>query len=165
MSYAAPQDMLNRYDARILGDIVSDVGVRVPPAALLTNVVLQAALDSGAGQIDQACFVGQRYNSAQLGALTGQDQAVLFQLNCDLAYVILRKRRGQIVDKMSQYVESEKILDHLRQGDRIFAVPANEAAGLPSAQFPSMQQYAQLNLMRDYASSRYFTRRRPQQEI
>lgn len=163
MSYAAPADFLKRYDYRILGQLVTDTGTAVTPTALLNDPNLQAALDDASGMIDSAVLVSNRYGIADLTALTGQDQAFLLRLTCDLAFVLLQERRGAVdVKDLPQYQATMQTLQWLRNGERIFAVPQNELDGNPTYEFVSVQKYADLDLARDEAG-RFFPLRREQQ--
>jgi phage gp36-like protein len=151
MSYASPSDFLKRYDARVLGDLVGDSGVRVDPSALLQNVNVQAALDDASGMIDSAVLVAQKYTPDELAALTGVDAAFLIRIVCNLAFGLLTMRRGQPTEQIEQYKEALAALELLRSGERVFNVLANEEAGNPSASFPSFSVYSNLQLMRDVA--------------
>lgn len=155
MSYAQPADCLKRYDQRVIGNLASDTGVAVTPTNLLTDPNLQAALDDAAGEIDMAILVAERYQPSDLAALTGTAQAILFRLNCDLAYIFLVRRRGTDVSTLPQYNETQKTLQLLRDGERVFNIQSAQDAGLPTSEFPSAQQYTDLNLERDYCGTFY----------
>lgn len=161
MSYATITDFTNAYDSRILGDLVSDSNVRV--IQLFGNPVLQAILDQAAGQIDTAAYQSQRYSNLDLTSLTGQDLAVLVRLNVDIGYGLLRQRRGERLQLYPQVLKAEQMLEDLRLGKRVFAVGGAEVAGNPANNFPSLAYFGQLNMMVDYATRRYFSNRRYQQ--
>jgi phage gp36-like protein len=161
MSYAEPTDILARYDYRTIADLVNDYNVRPTEEQLLTDPNLQACLDDASGMIDSAIFVSNKYSSADLEALTDQDQAFLLRLNCDLAWGLLNRRRGYDIEKIKQYQEALEWLDRIRKGDRVFAVAGNESAGNPSSAFPSYATYQALKLVRDV--SKLYPLRRPQQ--
>ena len=162
-SYAQPSDLLARYDNRVLGDLVSDTGTRQTPTQLLTDPNLQAALNDGAGEINAAALVGERYAVTDLQALTGVDQALLIRINCDLAFYYLALRRGIPLNELQkqQYERATKLLGQIRAGDRIFNVAADVAAGTPDTHFPTSVAYENLNLLRD-AAGRMFPVRRQQ---
>jgi phage gp36-like protein len=94
MGYATGADMLQRYDARLLGDLVSDDGTQVSVANLPTNGNLVALLTDAQAAIDAALFVGNRYTVAQLTTLSTTAQSFLRRLNCDLCLIYLKRRRG-----------------------------------------------------------------------
>lgn len=167
MSYASITDLSNRIDTRILGDLISDSGVRGTVAG---NTILTAILDSAAGLIDSAAFIGQRYTPALMATIVtnaGQDLEYLRQLNCEIAYLMLRRRRGIYDDADEKRQEAlDRTLGDLRDGKRVFAVAADEAAGIPASFFPSVQVQADVNLMRTYATTAingYFSDQRYQQ--
>lgn len=159
MSYAQPSDMLLRYDQRVLGDLCGDAGQRIPSDLLLTNATLQAMLDDGSSTINAAALVGNRYAVADLDGLTGDDRAYLIRLNCDLAYGMLRYRRGLETESVPQYQQALTTLDQLRDGERVFNVQATLDAGDATAEFPSMTTISQVNLARDYAAKLFPARR------
>lgn len=164
MSYAAPQDLINRFDARTVGDLVNDAGQRQTPTQLVgppVNTVLQAALDDAAGLINAACQVGERYTQAELAALTGTDQAILFRLNCDIAFTYLCQRRGVTPPGYKEaYDRSTDLLERLKQGELIFNVLSDVGTGVASCEFPDQAVYNSLNILRDQAW-RLFPLRRP----
>lgn len=138
MSYAQPSDMLARKDARRLGDLVSDTGVRVSSASLLTDPVLQAALDDAQALIDAAILRGQRYLPAELLALLPpatptSSYQLLIRLNCDLAYGLLVGRRGysrsDTLNQAPGYEEALGMVEALADGQRIFP----DITGVPQA--------------------------------
>lgn len=147
MSYAQPSDLIARYDARRLGDLVKDDGTRATASALLTDTNLQAALDDASGMIDAACQRGQRYTPTDLtNVAAGSDplnpslsltnsQKLLIRLTCDLAYGLLVGRRAfSASDTNSQaprYAEALKLLDLLEQGEWVFTTAGALAAGIP----------------------------------
>jgi phage gp36-like protein len=135
MSYAQPADMMARYDVRRLGDLVRDDTTRADPSSLLSDTVLQTALDDAAGEIDASVLAGQKYLPADLAGLTGTDLALLKRLNCDLAYGFLVMRRGySAADAQAQapgFARAQELLQLLRDGNKVFGVLANRQAGLP----------------------------------
>jgi hypothetical protein len=165
MSYSAISDLENRYDVRILGDLVSDNNTRV--TNLTGNTILQALLDSAAGEINMACLVGERYTEAQLSGLTGVDQQILFDIEDALAFEKLRLRRGLPLEGYPQIEQARKMLQLIREGHRVFASLPQEGAGLTLDVFPPLQYFVNLNLLRDNVTGNvsrgYFTPRRVQQ--
>lgn len=136
MSYAAPTDMLARYDARRVGVLVRDDGTMASAGALQSDTNLQAALDDGASLINAACLRGGRYQPADLTGLTGVDKALLLRLNCDLAYGLLVARRGYTATEQQSaapsYAGALALLEHLADGVLIFNVQSVIAAGQPT---------------------------------
>lgn len=145
-SYATPAQMIVRYNANRLGQLVRDDGSTATPTQLLTDPNLQASLDDGAGQIELAVLAGLRYQLTDLqtlitayaaGSFNPQynSGALLVRLNCDLAYGNLVGRKGMdaaTTAAMSPRVQwAEGLLEQLRQGDRVFNIQTNLTAGLP----------------------------------
>lgn len=161
MSYGQISDLTARFDQRLLGDLVSDGNVRV--TNLTGNVNAQAALDSASGQINSAVLKGERYTVLDLQQLTGVDQAFLIDLTCNLAFLKLRIRRGMPIEGFPYLDQALATLEALGTGAAVFNVAAVLEAGVPIDEFPSMQYWSRLNLLRDRATPGYFSIRRYQQ--
>jgi len=160
MSYAQPSDLISRYDARVLGDLCEDTGTRVNPTGLLTDSNVLTALNDGAAMIDMAAQVGERYTQVQLAALTGTDQAALFRLNCDLAFIYLCQRRGLKPPQYEEaYKRSEEVLTRLKDGALVFNVAGDVGSGVETINFPSTQAYASVNTIRTATPSLFPQRR------
>lgn len=161
MAYCSSSDIMARYSVTILGDLVTDSGIRANTTSLATDTNLQAALDDASGIIDSAVLVAGRYSPADLTALTGVDLAMLKRLTSDLAFILLTQRKGMDVKQLPQWQGTQDMLQLLRTGERIFNVAANIVDGNPTAEFPSCVTYAQVNLAAQ-AASRFFPIRRQQ---
>lgn len=161
MPYATPSQALTYLDARAVGDLVNDTGVRVFPSDLLTNPVFLAALSTAAGQINAAALVGERYTILELQSLTGDDAAYLQMINSWLALGVLCARRGRDAKEHVEYVNALTILDQLREGSAIFNVAADVSAGIPQTNFVSSQTYSTVNSLRT-RTPHYFPQRVPQ---
>lgn len=158
--YAQPADLISRFDVRVVGDLAEDTGARVTPPALLTDANVIAALNDGASMINAACQIGERYTQAQLAALTDADQALLFRLNCDLAFVFLCQRRGVKSPLYEEcYKRSDEILTRLKDGALIFNVPGNVSEGTETINFPSAQAYQSVHTIRTATHWLFPTRR------
>lgn len=132
MAYATAQDLLLRYDARRVSDLVSDTGSRsVYPDQ---SPVVAAVLDDASGMVESACRASQRYTANDLQALTGNTSALLKRLVCDLAFGLLVARRGyssQDQRVMAPQTEAANgMLEMLRRGERIFSDQDNADAGV-----------------------------------
>ena len=117
--YATPADFLQRYDARLIGDLVSDTGTPVSAGSLTANAVLQAALDDASAAVDAAVFVGDRYTPAQMASLSTTAASFVRRLVCDLALLYLKRRRGRFdAEKDSALLkELNETLKSLRDGE------------------------------------------------
>ena len=96
-SYATGQDMLARYDARLIGDLVQDEGIQVTSDALPLHVNLIAALEDAYGMIVSTLVVGDRYTLDQIDPvkLAPSGLSYLKRLNCDMALLYIKRRRGK----------------------------------------------------------------------
>lgn len=148
MAYATPDDMVLRFDANTIGDLVSDTGVAATD--LTTNATVLAALEAASGRVDAAALVSQNYSTAELAALTGNSLALLKDIVCDLAMIRLLKRRPEKITNEALAAaskEAEDYLDRLRRGDRLFDVAAHETAGVISVEGPTTLEFENLNLI------------------
>lgn len=96
-SYASGQDYLARYDSRLFGDLVRDDGTQEPEDSLPIHPKLLTALQDAYGKIISSIVVGNRYTLAQLDPANLAPEALdyLKRLNCDLAMLMLKRRRGE----------------------------------------------------------------------
>ncbi len=164
MSYAAASDLLARYDARTVGNLCSDNGVTVSIAALASDTKLQAALDDASGEIEAALLQGDRYETTDLSALTGNSLAYLKRICCTIAMARLWERRPYLDDEGAEKAinAARAALDRLRKGENIFNVAAVVEAGKPDIVTPSVTSIASLDLVVDRArvNNGYYPQRR-----
>ncbi len=130
MSYATPNDFLQRYDARLIGDLVSDTGTQVAAGALSTNAVLLAVLDDAGAAVDAAVFVGDRYTPAQMASLSTTAASFVRRLVCDLALLYLKRRRGRFdAEKDAALLkEISETLKSLRDGEDLLLLNTQSEA-------------------------------------
>ncbi len=74
-SYADHNDMIARYSAGLLGDLVSDDGARVPASSLSGNDKLMVALRTATGYIKAHLRQADRYTDAQLDGISDVSSA------------------------------------------------------------------------------------------
>jgi len=119
--YATPAEMLQRYDSRLLGDLVSDTGAAISAAGLLTDTNLAASLADASSAIDVAVSVGNRYTPAQMADLSTTAASFVRRLTCDLALIYIKRRRGRFdVEKDAALLkEVNDTLKSLRDGDNL----------------------------------------------
>lgn len=166
MSYATPAQLLQRYDARTIGDLVSDSGDQVTPTALLSDANLLAQLDDASGEIESALLQAGRYSAGDLsGLLTSNSNTrfVLIRLTCDIAMRLLAERRPwyELNDAYQRRVaNADATLDKLRKGERVFDLEPVKDAGLPEANTPSLESVENLNLTVDAARRGFYPARR-----
>lgn len=163
-AYASPADMIARYDVRQLGDLVRDDGERATSDELLTDTVMQTALDDAAGEIEAACMQSQRYTATELASLTGNSRNYLNRLNCMLAFANLWNRRqwGTMHDDQRDEAnnQAKKQLERLRKGEHVFDLEPQKDAGLPSVSTPTVAQITQQNYVVDACRRGYYPARR-----
>ena len=159
-SYATPADMLARYDARVVGDLVDDTDTQIQPAGLVNNPVLLALLADASSDIDAALTVGSRYTLTDLAGLTGNARQLLIRITCDIALAYLLRRRPSLKsDELKGVMElANQHLDRLRKGDEIFPLSAVIDASEPLVTGPSTVDFDGMNLMRDRCKN-YYPRR------
>jgi phage gp36-like protein len=152
-AYATPADLVARYDARTLGDLAADGGLRVSEASLLTDDNIQAALDDASGEIEAALLQGQRYTVADLAGLTGNSAKYLARITCQIAFGYLWGRRPWSEaweDPRNEAMSrAKKALELLRTGENIFDVQAVKDAGVPESTGPTRVEIRNLNSIVD----------------
>lgn len=156
MAYASPSDMLARYDARTLGDLVSDDNEQITAVDLTTDAVLLAMLDDASGSIDSELSVGGRFKPADLAGLTGSELSHLKRITCDIAFAYLLRRRGGIdAEKHGANLKlAETHLERLRRGETIFRIP-DTTNSEPLSTGPTLVDLESLNLTR-YRTKNYY---------
>ncbi len=165
MALATADNMLARYDERVIRDLLSDDGSKVT-GSISSNPKLLELLESASGYVLAAASNGSNYTEAELAGLTGSAAALLADIVCMIAMVKLMRRRG---NKMNHEIlrewndSAEQYLDQLRKGQRIFPVAEHQAAGLMTVGGPSVVQIQNMNLITNLVPNFYpaFWRRLP----
>lgn len=142
--------MLERYDARLLGDLLADDGTRVASGSISGNANLTAALDDASGEIEAALLMGGRYTAAQLAALTGNSAKHLVRICCDIAWALLCQRRGPVYkaeQREAAEATANRHLARLAKGETIFSVDGLVDAANPTVDGPSTASINRLNLI------------------
>lgn len=151
MAYASADDLVYRFDERVIKDLLSDHGI--PVESLDGNPVLETALEDASGRIDGAIQVAKQYTAVDLAGLTGNSLALLKRIVCEIAMSFLIGRRPEMFGGerwLALQKSSEEYLDRLRKGERLFpAVADNLDAGLPEVDGPTASEYNTLNLLPD----------------
>jgi hypothetical protein len=162
-AFAAPADLILRYDVRTLGDLCSDDGTRVTQANLATDQKVEMALDTATGQIMAAVLRGERYTAADLAALTSESADYLKDLTCRIAFWLLWQRKPYTDDKqrMEAKESSDKALEMLRTGQHIFDIAATIEATKPDVETVTRVEVAdEWGLFVDRARGRFYPSRR-----
>ncbi len=178
MQYCTPSQLLDRYDARTIGQLVHDQNAEVDPATLLLDPILKTHLASASGKIEAALLQGNRYTIADLETIAAVDpettpndplannSAWLIQLTADIAFSTLWRRRtwdeGDIGITIGEAADAE--LEKLRNGQMVFNLPAVAAAGVGWIGGASAVDVSRLNMIVDQATINnnlgYYPRRR-----
>lgn len=164
-AYATPADMINAFDSRTIGDVVSDTDVQIDESGLATNQKLLAALLKASGEVEAAVIAGGMYTPTELAALTGNGQAFLVDLVCCIAMCkLLRRRASSRMDELQKGVcgDAAEKLESLRKGDAVFGGSTNATDGtLPETTGPTSATFANLNMTVDQTKNYYPRRRLP----
>jgi phage gp36-like protein len=164
MSYATIANLIDRYDAREIGDLIADDNNRKEAIDLADDPILTAFLQDASGQVEAALVVAERYSAAELSGLTGNSAAHLVRITCDIAMSLLATRRpGRLKTEARKAIveTAEAHLERLRKGENIFNLADQREAGAPSIGGPSTLDLQNLNLVRDRTRNYYPGRRLP----
>ena len=161
MSYATGADLVLRFDARTLGDMIGD-GESVEEDDVPTHPVVTMALEDASGDIDMALKLGNRYSASDLANLTGTSLASLKRVTCEIALSHLLKRRiGRAEEYEAQRKLAETTLERLRKGDIVFDLQPQQEAGLADSPTFIQADADQSTLLRDRVHNYYPRRHLP----
>ena len=155
--YASPSQMLERYDSRILGQLLEDDGTIVSAANAKNHPRLIAALEDATGQIRSAATVGDKYTNEQLEQLSRDEDPFLVRMACGLALGFLYARRQSTDQLPDEVIRFEEWLATLRFGERIFPIAEVKEAGNTTHGYIADNTRGYLQLVGD--KSRYFRSR------
>lgn len=127
--YVTASEFLDRYDARLVGQLLDDDGGQLTRAEMANHAGLRACLADASGQVESALFLAQRFTPADLRALTGNAASWLKRVVCDLALGYVRDRRG-IDYPLPMHERALAVLDEIRKGSRVIPTEESTAAGL-----------------------------------
>lgn len=139
-SYLTGNQFLLAYDARRVGELLSDTGTPIVSGSIPSDPVLIEMINQAESMVNLATRVGDRYQTSDLVSLAADAIAggTLRRLVADLAWGLLNKRRGISASDLGTmapgYGEALQTLELLRLGERIFDLPEAAEAGLPSVQ-------------------------------
>lgn len=128
-SYLTPTLFLQYMDGRSVADLVSDADVAVSTSSLTSNAIVQLALDTASGMVESACVQSSRYSPEDLAALTGVSQKYFYSLIARLAMCFLWERRPTENTKPGFYDATQKELEQVRHGERVFSFTETADAG------------------------------------
>lgn len=163
-TYASAAQLIERYDARDVGDLVSDTDDQASPIDLVTHPLVTTSLEDASGAVEASLLVSNRYTPDELTSLTGNSQSFLERITCDIAMsYLLARRPGFDPDRMRAQMElAEMHLERLRKGENVLNLDSQRAAGNPTVDGPTLVRLqSHLNLSRDRVSNYYPGRRLP----
>lgn len=167
-------EFLKRADPRTIADVVGDEGVRpykddegnVNKTLLAADENLIAALRSASGQFEGAVFAGARYSKEDLDTIAASDcnaRAYMYDIISRICRFKAVERRLEM-DPNAQvpawYKEAKDALEDLRNGKNIFGFAEQADAGLPTTEFMTPDEFAELNLTTSVAKRWFGTRGR-----
>ena len=161
MAYITPADLTARYDARTVGQLISDDSVAVPPNKLATDANLLAIIGDADGAIDAALMQFGRYASTDLTGLTGNSLSHLKRMSSDITMAYCYARRPAYdVEKYEKMMEmATKALERLRKGENVFNLSLQITAGAPTIDGPTTVDYQRLNMLPDRVNNFYPSRK------
>ncbi len=146
--YLTASDLSAFYDARRVGELLSDSDVPLAVAQIDAAPVFILLSNAASAEVDAACQVGRRYTRGDFEKMISDavsfpnDSAIvkrvglLKQLVADLVYSRLLSRRGYSGDTLERLAPraaaAEDMLRQLANGTRVFDLDANISAGVPS---------------------------------
>lgn len=123
--FASVEDMLRRYDRRIIARLVSDTGSPVDENSLGDNAVLLSLLKEASAIVESYAYKGMRYTRDDLVAIYQSNtvsRELLVGLVCALTMHLLWRRRGDpAVNTTSDWEIVNGMLRQLERGDNVFA--------------------------------------------
>lgn len=158
MTFATANNLVERFDHRLIGDLCSDDGNDLTLGQVLTDARVAAALDDASGEVLTNLQVGGNYTYEDLEGLTGLNRSHLVRVCCDIAMGLLIQRRPNRVSTEVADKIAEKAREHIRQlrkGENIFGFPEKVEAGNLHASHMQATQLEGLNLIPD-RMHRYF---------
>jgi phage gp36-like protein len=168
-SWASPNDMIDRYDTRVLGQLVKDDGTREAVANLDVNNRLDKALKVGTGRMKAALRRAKRYTVADINALAGETLEFRKDICCSLAFWFLWRSKPWTEHsseaQRAAREDAEAYLEMLKSGEEIFeGVTATEDAGIPEVTGVTRDENdANWHLQRNRLTGHLYPRRRTYQ--
>jgi len=153
---ATVQDLVERFDRNLLADLARDDGT--PESNLGQNPRVLSALADASGEVRSAILQGRRYTIEDLSNLDPDDQAFLKRLVCTRAVLNLAAARVSVFGEENYRAAQawvEEKLSQLAKGERIFATPGAQDAGLPKTEGPLLVEIQRMNLLVDRCEGYY----------
>lgn len=133
--YLTAAQFLRYYDTRVVAELLSDNGVKVPDPA--GSPILAELLQAACGEVEASALRGGRYTSDDLAALaaSASNHAVfLRKLVASVCIDSLRSRRARVnEEELKDRKWVLESLKRLRQGEEIFGFVEVQKAGTTQA--------------------------------
>lgn len=161
MALATAEDLVHRYDSRLLADLAGDDSQPTPPA---DSARVQAALAGASGELLASARLGGRYTAEELQQLAQSDSAdaeFLKDVVCSLALLRLVGTRIQTIGEETYKALREladRTLEDLRAGRLLFGAASVQRASTPDVDGPTALDYQRLNLLPDRTRHYYPSR-------
>lgn len=144
-SFCNPTQFVTVYDWRTIAELLSDTDVALTnQAAVIASPILAELLMEGAGQIEMATSIGNRYkvytdgtpsDLMALAATSTVSGARLRRLNASITLEYCwRRRPDKEMPPMPEFEESALTLKALSEGEAVFGFAESAQAGLTSEQ-------------------------------
>lgn len=137
-NYLDPNEFTTFYDARRVGELLSDTGAEVAPGDVGSSQLLADLISAATGEINTVCLQGRRYTEQNLQDILtagGATKQALNQLCADLVFGMLLARRGYGPDVMERlaprYKAAQQTLEALYLGKKVFNLSDVIDAGVP----------------------------------
>ena len=136
-NYADGDDMVTRFDVRLLGDLVTDDNTRIAAAAVPADANLGVAITDATERINSALRQANRYTTDDLAQLVTDGDAQLKRICCALAMEHLYQRRGSAIPDGFQVAidDAKDVLEQIRLGNNVLQVDGAIQSGLPNTNF------------------------------
>jgi hypothetical protein len=151
-AYCTPARFLQGYDWRTVGDLLNDYDQRPTYQSVVSSTILVQLLQEASGMLETACFVGNRYSTADIQAVInqgGNGASYVQGIVAGMTMWLLFDRRPELYQRYELPKKAEwasEVLDRLRLGERILPLQENANAGLPNSQVLTPALVFQQNL-------------------
>jgi phage gp36-like protein len=135
IAYATPDELIIRYDKRLISRLISDTGVPITDEFdFRNNNVLKTLLREASAIVESYAYKGRRYTKEDLKAIyndtTKVGRELLISLVCAITLYLLWRRRGDpAIEVPKDFEIAENMLRRLERGENIFAWQGTMDAG------------------------------------
>lgn len=125
MAYADGNDLVERYDIDLIGDLATDDRQTLDRANVPTHPHVLTALEDASGEVDVALLAGGRYTVAQLQSLADTSLSYLKSIVCGLAIAALHERRPEayedgVIERLTK--RARDAIQAIRRGENVFGL-------------------------------------------